>query len=1412
MGALAGSLYRDGFSVFLDQWEVVGGDQVTGRLEDGIRRSMNGVLVVGPHALSRPWVREEYEALLRKAATHPSRRLIPVLYGETELPAFMANRAWVDLRQAAPASVYDAALDQLERQLRGEDVSQHTPSEDATRTPTHPDEGAGPLRRSLVVRSGRVILRAGTTEFARDRASVGPTTLTAAGKLLRLWHRDPVSADPSLENRRFEEALADVGRRLSTDLLAGEVGAALAAAVAKAIDRDEILELGVEAPTLGTLPLETLQLPSGDGEVAERGAVPLVLHGNVAMYRDVARPAAAKAYKVRGPLRILVAIASPESQLESGELLNYEAELARILASVEPARRRGEAHVRVLAQGSLTAISRALANEPEGFHVLHLSCHARPGELLLETAEGGEDRVSARRFLDEGVPAGVGLPMIVLSGCSTGIGTGRDSAGEQAFGGVAQQLLDAGLPAVLAMQAPVSEPYATELVGELYAFLATADVPDPLAALSAARRTVERRRQQIVEGGLQRMHAEWATPALWLSGLRLPLFSRRESFGPVTGIGKPVLADGIVVRQDGEFIGRRRELRLAQLSLEGERAGVVIHGIGGVGKSTFAAELISRQQEDVLVISLHGRLSVDALFDVVGARLSLLLPNGDEARGVADVLRRADIEWADRWRALSELLSAVPMIVLLDDFEDNLLGDDATWAIRDPELAELLSRWARRPGLSKLLVTSRYPFELLDGAHDSLRFLHLGPLSAAETAKLVWQLPGLDSLSDEDRKRAYRDVGGHPRTLESLDALLRGGQARFSDVAERLERRLSQRGITDPTAWMATRERDVDTTLAEAVTLAVDDVVLADVLEGLALTPLARELVIGTSVYRVPVEQTALVWQVADETEPSPEAELQARIARLNSAFEAARSRVDSVDRVSLTDLGLTDAEVATYEMDLQVLQRPPVDTPREFEQALAAALAEGFVAPVTRSDETTRYTVHRWTARAIEGLQPEMIVEAHRRGARYWRWRVARIAQSRRDDIEQLIEARYHHRSAHELEAALGVTDFVLEQLQTWGEYGRAAELCRETLDWVDQDSAAAARYIQRLGILAYARGDYDEAEQRYTQSLRVAQRLGDEPGVATTNYQLGVLSQARGDYDTAERQYTQALEITNRLGDDQGLARTYHQLGVVAQDRGDLDAAEQRYTQALEITERLGDEAGRATSYHQLGVLAHARGDYDGAEQRYVQSVEISERLGDQAALAVSYRQLGALAGARGDDISAQHRYAQALEIAERLGDQASIGRTQQQLGVLAQARGELADAEQRYEQALAIAERIGDQPSLARIYHQLGLLATQRGDSDAARQRIVQSLAIGERLGDPKITADGYYQLGALAQQVGDQDAAEQHYSRAREIFERLGDPQAIASTYRQLGTIAQARGDHPQAEALYEAVISRYSKRP
>ncbi len=64
-------------------------------------------------------------------------------------------------------------------------------------------------------------------------------------------------------------------------------------------------------------------------------------------------------------------------------------------------------------------------------------------------------------------------------------------------------------------------------------------------------------------------------------------------------IREPRLDRGAVVRRVGDFVGRRREQRLALRALrDRDGAGVLIHGMGGVGKSTLAAQLMHRLAAD----------------------------------------------------------------------------------------------------------------------------------------------------------------------------------------------------------------------------------------------------------------------------------------------------------------------------------------------------------------------------------------------------------------------------------------------------------------------------------------------------------------------------------------------------------------------------------------------------------------------------------------------------------------------------------------------------------------------------------------------------------------------------------------------------------------------------------------------
>jgi hypothetical protein len=256
---------------------------------------------------------------------------------------------------------------------------------------------------------------------------------------------------------------------------------------------------------------------------------------------------------------------------------------------------------------------------------------------------------------------------------------------------------------------------------------------------------------------------------------------------------------------------RSAERRRWSADLTGpETAGLVLHGIGGVGKSTLARQIASR--------------------------LSHLAPE----RSIATVSGEVS--------AATLVAGAAPhRLTILDNFDDNLSEEPGGWTVRDPALAALLASWT-----GKLLITCRLPFTLPGAEAQRLVFRHLGPLTRSGAGELAMSLPALGELTEAEREQAWRLTAGHPRTMEYLDAVLARG-ARFGDVAGRLAAAVA--AGTGQASRARTGEVPEPTELsapaAEMVALTAGDQLFGELFDRLSTG--ARDLLIRASVFRTPV-------------------------------------------------------------------------------------------------------------------------------------------------------------------------------------------------------------------------------------------------------------------------------------------------------------------------------------------------------------------------------------------------------------------------------------------------------------------------------------------------------------------------------------------------------------------------------
>lgn len=381
-----------------------------------------------------------------------------------------------------------------------------------------------------------------------------------AAELHRLSERLETASREHLAADRPTAAAPDpdlvaIGRRLTRALFPGPVEGLLHQSLAKTEDDPEEglrIQLRIDPDLdvhdlLQDHPWELLVRPDRDVHLAFDGRSPIV--------RYLELPRGDRSPSLPERFHILALAPQPDGQPPldvEGELRDLEGAWISDASTIPPVQ------VSRLEPPTLEALRAALRAGP--VHALHFLGHARQGspgtggELLLENDRGGTDAVPAdvlARQVADCVPP---LRLVVLNACETGRGGG---AGRSA--GPAVALVEAGVPAVVAMRLPVSDRAALAFSRSLYGDLAIGRPVD--AAVAEGRLAIDR---------ALRGSPEWATPSLFLRTRDGRLFTAAE---PRSSAGETVGASA------GERDGRPGRWSIVGVVLVLVLAGAVAIGL-----------------------------------------------------------------------------------------------------------------------------------------------------------------------------------------------------------------------------------------------------------------------------------------------------------------------------------------------------------------------------------------------------------------------------------------------------------------------------------------------------------------------------------------------------------------------------------------------------------------------------------------------------------------------------------------------------------------------------------------------------------------------------------------------------------------------------------------------------------------
>lgn len=299
------------------------------------------------------------------------------------------------------------------------------------------------------------------------------------------------------------QAAQAFGQTLFSHVFAGQVQSCLQRSLDRARQQGQGLRIRLrlsDAPDLADLPWEFLYDSSQSHFLAYSTMTPLV------RYLDLPHTVAPLA--VQPPLKVLVLIANPRDH--GYATLNVEDEWRKVQHALAGLEERGLVQVTRLEAATLSTLQRQLRRDQ--YHIFHFVGHGgfdqqtQGGVLLLED-EAGRSRLVSGHYLGALLRDHPSLRLTLLNACE-----GARTSRADPFAGVAQHLVQQGIPAVIAMQFEITDQAAITISHEFYNALADNYGVD--AALSEARKAL------FAAGN----DMEWGTPVLYMRAQSGQLF------------------------------------------------------------------------------------------------------------------------------------------------------------------------------------------------------------------------------------------------------------------------------------------------------------------------------------------------------------------------------------------------------------------------------------------------------------------------------------------------------------------------------------------------------------------------------------------------------------------------------------------------------------------------------------------------------------------------------------------------------------------------------------------------------------------------------------------------------------------------------------------------------------------------
>jgi DNA-binding CsgD family transcriptional regulator len=676
---------------------------------------------------------------------------------------------------------------------------------------------------------------------------------------------------------------------------------------------------------------------------------------------------------------------------------------------------------------------------------------------------------------------------------------------------------------------------------------------------------------------------------------------------------------------------------------------------------------------------------------------------------------------------LRVLARSVPLVVAVDDEE---------WVDRSSRrVLAYVSRRLVEERIGVLTVVRAGGPDLLDPGrpgHGLLRRVSLGPLTPEATAELLHR--EVDPRLPAPVIRELHEIaGGNPLfALEIARAVAAGGTSGRAGAPLAVPQTLREL-LRDRLASLSPSAREIVTLVGvmsrpapSEVCAAAQDPELADVALGQAL----QSGVVESAGGRLRLSNPVLGSILYEDLAPEARRDVHARVARV---------AIDPEERVRHAALAV---------------DRPDPTVAGELDRAADRAFRRGAPDAAARLEEL-----------ALERTPTEDAAGRRERAIRAGEW------------------------------------DFVA------GEPARTDLLFRAALD-ASPTGPQRADALRRLGWLAYHQGAPKEASELFARALEEA---GEDDALrAVVQRDLAFAGLRYGDLEAAARHARAALDLAERLGDDEGLAEALTAVSLSEAVLGRAIRADV-LQRAVDLEEWAAARRISPRPSRTPGLLLTWTEDLEAGRARLEALLERTLDRGDQSSLPIVLHHLADLELRAGNWARSQEHALRGYEAAVATGQRPVESLLLYSRAAVAAHRGEVDAARALAVEGATLAD--GIDATIARLLNRsvLGFLALSLGNPAEAHHELgplVEQIT-AMRLAEPTVISMIPDEIAALAA-LGALDAAEALIVELERRGRSVRREWAAAVTSRARGVLASVRGDSVGAVVFVERALTHHRK--